>query len=201
MRRSCERLNHYRTLGVKYDATKREIRSAFLEMAKAHHPDANGSSADAVRKFQAAAEAHAVLSSSDDKAAYDLRIGNVKMPHAAAAQKGKVTAPRRPGGDVGFNFEEWNYWHYGDEYGRRQSIEAKTRLAFTQGRTKQERQEAFVLSSQRKEREHIVDRLNNKRKRRVVHVAHERPRYYETRAASSSPSGAAAAPEGACTIS
>ena len=125
MRSSRLRLDHYRTLGLAYDANKSEIRSAFLRMAKTHHPDANGSSAS-VKRFQDVAEAHSVLSKEESKASYDRQIGNdgLRMERAAAfhrSQQGPMWTrppPKRPTAPPhngrAFNHQEWDAWHYGN---------------------------------------------------------------------------------------
>ncbi|TGZ51344.1 hypothetical protein CRM22_010748 [Opisthorchis felineus] len=58
---------HYETLGVRQDATASEIRSAFLELSKKHHPDKQGN----VEVFKAVNEAYSVLSREEFRRTYD----------------------------------------------------------------------------------------------------------------------------------
>lgn len=60
--------NYYKILGVKYNATTKEIHSNYRKLAKKYHPDLAGGDAE---KFRQVAEAYSVLSDADLKAAYD----------------------------------------------------------------------------------------------------------------------------------
>lgn len=44
--------NPYETLGVKSDASDREVRGAYRRLVQLHHPDHNGGSAEATRRFE-----------------------------------------------------------------------------------------------------------------------------------------------------
>jgi curved DNA-binding protein CbpA len=60
--------NYYKILGVKYNASAKEIHSSYRKLAKKHHPDLAGGDAE---KFRQIAEAYSVLSDVDLKASYD----------------------------------------------------------------------------------------------------------------------------------
>ncbi|MBZ0305425.1 MAG: DnaJ domain-containing protein, partial [Anaerolineae bacterium] len=44
--------DYYATLGVKKDASEKEIKSAFRKLAKRYHPDANREDPNAEAKFK-----------------------------------------------------------------------------------------------------------------------------------------------------
>jgi DnaJ-class molecular chaperone len=64
--------NYYEILGVPRTASKEDIKKAYREKAKQHHPDRPGGNAD---QFKAAGEAYAVLSDDAKRAQYD-RFGS-----------------------------------------------------------------------------------------------------------------------------
>lgn len=51
----------YRELGVAPDASDGEVRAAYRQLVKRHHPDHNGGSAEAARRFEAVQEAYAEI--------------------------------------------------------------------------------------------------------------------------------------------
>jgi DnaJ-class molecular chaperone len=61
----------YDVLGVKRDATEREIRTAFRRLARRHHPDVNPGNADAEARFKEINAAYEVLSDTDSRKKYD----------------------------------------------------------------------------------------------------------------------------------
>ena len=71
--------SHYRTLGVGRDATKAEIKSAFLTLTKKHHPDRHppSKSKDAHKNFREISEAYSVLSDPAKRCAYDRKLFGV----------------------------------------------------------------------------------------------------------------------------
>lgn len=60
--------NYYKTLNIQRDATTAQIKSAYLKLAKQHHPDKQGGSAD---KFKEIKEAFDVLYNTKTRAEYD----------------------------------------------------------------------------------------------------------------------------------
>jgi hypothetical protein len=76
-------VSHYEALGVPPDASDIEVRRAYLELARRHHPDFhtssdNGSVRAAEARMREINAAWAVLGSADGRAAYDraLLVGN-----------------------------------------------------------------------------------------------------------------------------
>jgi molecular chaperone DnaJ len=63
--------DYYEILGVKRDASDRDIASAYRKLAVKFHPDSNPGNAEAVEKFKEAAEAYEILSDRDKRARYD----------------------------------------------------------------------------------------------------------------------------------
>lgn len=63
--------NYYDTLGVKKDASEKEIKQAFRRLAKQYHPDANPDNPQAEARFKEINEAYEVLSDAEKRAQYD----------------------------------------------------------------------------------------------------------------------------------
>ena len=63
--------DYYEVLGVKRDASDREISTAYRKLAVKFHPDSNPGDAEATEKFKEAAEAYEILSDADKRARYD----------------------------------------------------------------------------------------------------------------------------------
>jgi DnaJ-class molecular chaperone len=61
----------YEILGVKNDATAAQIKSAYLKLAKKHHPDLNPGDKRAEERFKAISAAHDLLSDAEKRARYD----------------------------------------------------------------------------------------------------------------------------------
>ncbi|XP_072996218.1 chaperone protein dnaJ 72 isoform X2 [Typha latifolia] len=70
-------MDHYKTLGVRRDASKEEIKEAFRSLALRFHPDKHSQSSKEVRdgasaRFKQASEAYEVLIDERKKSKYDL---------------------------------------------------------------------------------------------------------------------------------
>lgn len=65
------KIDYYEILGVKRDASDREIASAYRRLAVKYHPDSNPGDESATAKFKEAAEAYEVLSDAEKRARYD----------------------------------------------------------------------------------------------------------------------------------
>ncbi len=79
----------YTLLGVKKDATAAQIKTAYLKLAKKHHPDLNPGDAKAEEKFKAISAAHDLLEDTEKRARFD--AGEIDAT-------GQPQAPQHPGG-------------------------------------------------------------------------------------------------------
>jgi curved DNA-binding protein len=73
--------DYYDLLGVKRDASEKDIKQAFRRLAKQHHPDKNPNNPSAEARFKEINEAYEVLSDKEKRATYD-RFGTAN-PQAA----------------------------------------------------------------------------------------------------------------------
>ena len=78
-------LDHYAVLGLDRRCTCAEIRKAFRATALKYHPDKAGSSPEARRCFQAAADAYEVLGNEQSRQAYDAQLAAMR-PDASCRQ-------------------------------------------------------------------------------------------------------------------
>lgn len=76
--------DYYEVLGVSRGVSEQELKSAYRQMALRFHPDRNPDNEEAEEKFKEAAEAYAVLSDPQRRAAYD-QFGHAGVPSAASA--------------------------------------------------------------------------------------------------------------------
>jgi molecular chaperone DnaJ len=89
--------DYYSALGVKKDASQKEIKAAFRKLARKYHPDVNPNDKSSEERFKAINEAHDVLSDPEKRAKYDRYGENWEQAEAfekARAQHGNG----RPGG-------------------------------------------------------------------------------------------------------
>jgi molecular chaperone DnaJ len=95
--------DYYEVLGVSRDASESELKTAFRNLARKHHPDVNDAP-DAEEKFKEANEAYGVLSDADKRAAYD-RFGHQGV--------------RGPNGGTGFETVDFSDFAdiFGDMFG------------------------------------------------------------------------------------
>lgn len=100
--------DYYEILGVQRNASDGEIKRAYRSLAVKYHPDKNPDDPQAEERFKECAEAYAVLSDAQKRAAYD-RFG-----HSGVGAGG-------PGFDPGFsNFEDiFDMFGFGDMFGSR----------------------------------------------------------------------------------
>jgi curved DNA-binding protein len=75
--------DHYAALGLDRRCTTQQVREAFRLLARRHHPDANGGSAEA-EPFRAIHAAYAILSDPARRRAYDRELGGGASPAAPA---------------------------------------------------------------------------------------------------------------------
>ena len=95
--------NYYDILGVGKSSSEKEIKQAYRDLARKHHPDVNPSDKQAEEKFKKINEAYEVLSNPESKKKYDMygenwqHVGNVNQgthfdswwPFGQSGQAGK----------------------------------------------------------------------------------------------------------------
>ncbi|WKX99669.1 hypothetical protein Q1695_014498 [Nippostrongylus brasiliensis] len=89
--RPSNKEDYYKTLGVKKDASAKDIKKAYFQLAKKYHPDVNKTK-EAQEKFQEISEAYEVLSDENKRQEYDT---------FGSSSTGPGGSGRRPG--------EWQY--------------------------------------------------------------------------------------------
>jgi molecular chaperone DnaJ len=72
------RRDYYEVLGVERSASETTLKAAYRRLALQYHPDRNNGAKDAEERFKEAAEAYAVLSDPQKRAAYD-RFGHAGL--------------------------------------------------------------------------------------------------------------------------
>jgi len=91
--------DYYSALGVKKDASQKEIKAAFRKLARKCHPDVNPNDKSAEERFKAINQAHDVLSDPEKRAKYD-RYGE-NWEQAEAFEKAR--AAQGNGGPGGYS--------------------------------------------------------------------------------------------------
>ena len=98
---------HYATLGLVRNANEKDIRSAYISMAKQFHPDVN-TSTDSTQKFSSINQAYSVLSDKSKKQQYDSMIGNIGNTASSHPRTG------REGGGDSATRNWWDFNFYGN---------------------------------------------------------------------------------------
>lgn len=95
--------DYYATLGVKKDASEKEIKQAYRRLARKYHPDVNPDNKDAEDKFKEVSEAYEVLSDKEKREKYD-RFGSDWARYEQGFGPGGPGGPGAPGG---FRYETY----------------------------------------------------------------------------------------------
>lgn len=108
----------YSVLGVSRDADEKEIRKAYRQLARRHHPDVNPGDKEAEETFKAISEAYAVLSDPERRRNYD-EFGEVSLEGGFDAEKARQAREafgRRfgAGGRGGFFARGGERFHFDD---------------------------------------------------------------------------------------
>ncbi|KAE9417072.1 hypothetical protein Angca_006440, partial [Angiostrongylus cantonensis] len=126
--------DYYKILGVKKDATAKEIKKAYFQLAKKYHPDVNKSK-EAQEKFQEISEAYEVLSDDGKRQEYDT-FGSSASSAGGPGRRGgewqyKGTVDvneifRRAfgfGGDAGFNWDSFAENQFGHSHAQEMVVD------------------------------------------------------------------------------
>ena len=104
----------YETLGVKRDATQKEIQSAYRKLAKKLHPDLNPGDKAAEDKFKAVSAAYAVLGDEDKRGKFDR--GEIDATGAETAPRDFYRDYASARGGAGGRYESYSsFSDFGDE--------------------------------------------------------------------------------------
>ncbi|KAM0854208.1 hypothetical protein ACQ4PT_050563 [Festuca glaucescens] len=103
---------HYKTLGLRRDASKAQVKAAFSRLALLHHPDRHARAdaatrADATRRFRLAYDAYHVLYDDSRRAEYDLRTAP-PPPRLGVASGSAAASPAPPRPRVAIGLHVWN---------------------------------------------------------------------------------------------
>ncbi len=110
--------NYYQTLGIKREASDKEVKQAFRRLARKYHPDVNPGDKAAEDKFKEVNEAYEVLSDPEKRRKYDQFGQNWK--YADQFPPGGFQAHTGPTGAT-FNFSDLGGFGsiFGEMFGRR----------------------------------------------------------------------------------
>jgi len=89
--------DYYDVLGLKRDASQKEIKQAYRKLARKHHPDVNPGDKGAEERFKEINSAYEVLSDAEKRKKYD-RYGE-RWEMAEAFEKAQAEAGARGGGN------------------------------------------------------------------------------------------------------
>ena len=107
-----EKRDYYEVLGVSKNATDKEIKKAYRQLARKYHPD-NNKDADAEAKFKEVSEAYEVISDANKRKAYD------QYGHAGVSGFGAGGYSGSPYGySDGQGFSGSEYYDMGDIFGQ-----------------------------------------------------------------------------------
>ena len=125
--------DYYDILGVKKNASDKEVRQAYRRLARKHHPDVNRSDPASEQRFKEVNEAYQVLSDPESRRKYD-RYGEnwkyadrIAQEEAAAGRRGPFTSIYRGGGQAPEDLLNLNLGDaglgdlFGEFFGRRTS--------------------------------------------------------------------------------
>ncbi|MEW5954186.1 MAG: DnaJ C-terminal domain-containing protein [Bacillota bacterium] len=103
--------DYYQTLGVKKNATDKEIKKAYRKLASRYHPDKNPGDKESEQKFKEVAEAYEVLKDAEKRQHYDELGANWEQHMKYGGQR----QPNGSGTGYGFNNGNIHYEFYSSD--------------------------------------------------------------------------------------
>lgn len=120
------RTAYYDILRVSPHATQAQIKTAYYRQSFRYHPDRNGGSDDAVRRFTEIHEAYTVLRSSSLRRKYDrgvLSSADLQSPgRPSGKDSGHPPRPDQRHWEPKFDFDAFYRAHYGEQLEREQAV-------------------------------------------------------------------------------
>ena len=110
--------DYYGALGVKRDASEKEIKTAFRRLARRFHPDINPGNAAAEKRFKEINEAHEVLGDPDSRRKYDKYGDNWMHADRIEEMQGAGGFRSGPGMGGGFGHGSGGFGGIGDIFGQ-----------------------------------------------------------------------------------
>ena len=80
--------DHYRVLGLEFNASQAAIKKQFYTLSKSHHPDRNPNDPTASERFVRISEAYAILGQPEKRSKYDREIGGTTSAAPSSFRKG-----------------------------------------------------------------------------------------------------------------
>ncbi|XP_052767555.1 dnaJ homolog subfamily C member 30, mitochondrial-like isoform X5 [Mya arenaria] len=138
--------SHYTVLGISQNATQKQIREAYIELSKKHHPDQNKGVNSSSEKFQKINEAYSVLSKDISRRDYDRTLlGNRPGTFQTRTHQAQATYSSTPRKTYRAQYQqndsEFHNYHYHREWTK--DYEAYQRQR-TEGRAKINQRELYL---------------------------------------------------------
>src|SRR5215211_4250862 len=106
--------DYYSILGVKHNASEKEIKSAFRKLARKLHPDLNPNDKEAEARFKEVSEAYEVLSDPEKRKKYDQFGADWEMYQQATGAPGGFDFSKYSQGFGGFTTGDGTRYSTGD---------------------------------------------------------------------------------------
>ncbi|MFT3750658.1 MAG: J domain-containing protein [Agriterribacter sp.] len=108
-------IDYYKILGISKNAPAEEIKKAYRQLARKHHPDLNPNDPDAEKRFQQINEANEVLSDHEKRKKYDQYGKDWKHAEQFEEARRQQQASQNYAGNN--PFESGNYYSYDEDDG------------------------------------------------------------------------------------